>query len=223
MIRPEVLDALLAAGATAEMIVAAVKADAAIEASRLTERRTKDADRQRRHRRSRRVTVTPCDAPLNDNSSNPPSEPEGSKEIKVSRKKVLSIQVPEWMPPEAWLAMVAMRKGMRGGSFTDAAAKLLISRIDELRGQGHCPEKLLNKAVLNGWKTVYPAEDTKATKAGKPKTAEWYDDQAKFFDGLQNSDEAQRCRAEAAKLRQSRGPPKAVGDLAGKVLRRAEG
>lgn len=34
MIRPEVLDAMLAAGCTAEQIVAAVKADAAVEAER---------------------------------------------------------------------------------------------------------------------------------------------------------------------------------------------
>ncbi len=75
-IRGEVLDALLAAGATAEQIVAAVKADAAVEAMRLAEKREKDAERQRKSRSKRRscnVTVTPrdsCDAP-NDNISIP--------------------------------------------------------------------------------------------------------------------------------------------------------
>lgn len=77
MIQPEVLDALLKAGATAEMIVAAVKADQAIEEQRLTEKRAKDADRQRRHRASRDVTVTECDStdigsPLSPPLKNPP-------------------------------------------------------------------------------------------------------------------------------------------------------
>ncbi len=58
MIAPEVLDALLAHGATAEMIVAAVKADAVVEQAAIDARRAKDADRQRRHRSSRVVTVT---------------------------------------------------------------------------------------------------------------------------------------------------------------------
>lgn len=64
MIRPEVLEALLAAGATAEMIVAAVKADAAADAvareAHDAERRSKATERQRRKRD--RDNVTPCHA-----------------------------------------------------------------------------------------------------------------------------------------------------------------
>ncbi|MEP9376184.1 hypothetical protein ABLE91_05680 [Aquabacter sp. CN5-332] len=51
-ISPAILDALLAAGATADMIVAAVKADAAQEEQRLMEKRGKDAERKRRSRSS---------------------------------------------------------------------------------------------------------------------------------------------------------------------------
>jgi hypothetical protein len=58
VIAPEVLDALLAHGATAEMIVAAVKADNAIAEQAVEMRRTKDRERQRRHRSSRDVTAT---------------------------------------------------------------------------------------------------------------------------------------------------------------------
>lgn len=56
-VKPEVLDALVAAGASAEMIVAAIKADAAGEVAKKAARREKDAERQRRHReKSRDVT-----------------------------------------------------------------------------------------------------------------------------------------------------------------------
>jgi len=47
---PEVLDALLKAGATAEMIVAAVKAEAAAQAERDADRRHKAAEKKRRQR-----------------------------------------------------------------------------------------------------------------------------------------------------------------------------
>jgi len=74
-IRAEVLDALLAAGATAEMIVAAVKADLRHEEEKVQEKREKDAERQRKSRLnrglSRPVTVTPCDS--RDECDAPPS------------------------------------------------------------------------------------------------------------------------------------------------------
>ena len=58
------LDALLAAGATADQIVALVKADMAEREAKLEARREKDADRQRR-KRSRGVTRTERDTTPN--------------------------------------------------------------------------------------------------------------------------------------------------------------
>jgi hypothetical protein len=91
LIGPEILDALLEAGASAEMIVAAVKAAAGTDAKRREQRRARDAERQRRHRARRAPpsavtppSVTHCHAdagvtphdgrptPPNENKSNPP-------------------------------------------------------------------------------------------------------------------------------------------------------
>lgn len=80
MIDPTVLRAMQAAGASIDVIIAAVEADVAIEKERIAEKRQKDAERQQKSRinrkLSRNVTVTPrdtCDsAPLDDNISNPP-------------------------------------------------------------------------------------------------------------------------------------------------------
>ena len=58
---PAVLDAMLSAGCSAEQIVAVVKADMVERERAADERRAKDAERQRRHRASRDVTVTVCD------------------------------------------------------------------------------------------------------------------------------------------------------------------
>jgi hypothetical protein len=68
------LDALLAAGATAEQIVALVKADMVERDSKLKVRREKDADRQRR-KRSRGVTRTKRDTLPNDIDILTPPDP----------------------------------------------------------------------------------------------------------------------------------------------------
>lgn len=63
MIKPEVLDAMVAAGCTAEQIAAAVKADYASFEAQADSRRAKDAERKRRqrHAESRGHAVTPAD------------------------------------------------------------------------------------------------------------------------------------------------------------------
>src|SRR5690348_6978952 len=62
LISAAVLDALVAAGASTEMIVAAVKADAREEENKAAEKRAKDAARQRKSRMSRGLSVTSCDS-----------------------------------------------------------------------------------------------------------------------------------------------------------------
>ena len=76
MIRAEVLDALLEAGASAEMIVAAVKAAASAEEAKRGERRAKDAARQRRVRALRAGTEEsqPARVSPRDATDAPPNE-----------------------------------------------------------------------------------------------------------------------------------------------------
>jgi len=103
LIGPEILDALLEAGASAEMIVAAVKAAAGTDAKRREERRARDAERQRRHRARRAkpraatpasgtpVTASHADfdviprdrrrTPPNENISNPPPSPSSDEDL----------------------------------------------------------------------------------------------------------------------------------------------
>jgi hypothetical protein len=72
---PTLLDEFLSAGATAEQIVKLVKADMADRERGTRLRRTKDSERQRRHRKSRAVTVTNGEShtPPKENKSNPPN------------------------------------------------------------------------------------------------------------------------------------------------------
>ncbi len=94
-----VLDALVKAGATAEMIVAAVTADQAKDEARREARRANNAERQRRFKARRRDedeasgnadnalpsvnNATPLSLPPNENNSNPPTHTPENKPARV--------------------------------------------------------------------------------------------------------------------------------------------
>jgi hypothetical protein len=75
---PEVLEAMKEAGASIDVIIAAVRADAALADKAVEERRAKDRERQRRHRESRNVTVT-----TRDSRDAPPNERDNLTPTKV--------------------------------------------------------------------------------------------------------------------------------------------
>lgn len=41
------------------------------------------------------------------------------------------------------------------------AVDMLIRKLSRLEAEGHCPNLLLERAILNGWQDVYPSDDTK--------------------------------------------------------------
>jgi len=43
---------------------------------------------------------------------------------------------------------------------------MLIRKLSRLEADGHCPNLLLERAIINGWQDVYPDDSTKAVNAG---------------------------------------------------------
>jgi len=41
---------------------------------------------------------------------------------------------------------------------------MLIRKLSRLEAEGHCPNLLLERAIINGWQDVYPDDSTKAVK-----------------------------------------------------------
>lgn len=212
---PETIDAMLVAGASAEVIAAAWKAEIAAQQKALEEKRAKDAERQRRHRQSRDVTVTERDerdpSPFEVSPQTPlPKTPNQCAPLnppKSRAKKAVSIQAPEWMPVEPWLAFVAMRERMaREGRprvlWSEDAAKGVIGKITRLRSEGHCPAKLLEKAVVSSWRTVFEDDDTKATpeKRVNTLTAQEWRERAEWYIRHGQPDNAEECRRRAIAL-----------------------
>lgn len=119
-----ILDALIAAGATREQIVAAMKADIAEreadEAARLETKRECNRERQRRHRASRDVTPVTRDACDNNELVSPNKEtPQTPKEINPhprtrdarARAKTLPDNwQPEPFKPDGQAGLIAARK-----------------------------------------------------------------------------------------------------------------
>lgn len=124
-----VIDALVMAGVTVEQLAAAMKAELSEAGHRLDEKRAKDAERQRRSRLSRSVTVTPRDGadkkkspqtpkekttPLNGSPKGEPIPPSDDEQIALNGDHVL----------EAFNAM-ADRAGLTKAKMTDERRKKL--------------------------------------------------------------------------------------------------
>jgi hypothetical protein len=223
----ELMQALSDAGAPLEAIIIAVRAldekDAEIRArdDAAKEKRAADAARKREERaagkaskdgpRTRRGRGE--DAPLNDNILIPPAE------VKTSAKRA-SFDLPDWVPEEEWADFDEMRRAMPKVPWRPAAKRGVIAELEKLRGEGHCPAKLLRKAVTRGWRQVFPGDDTMGGRPNgrpaAPLTAEEAEKLAAYHASRGEIDKAERVRREAT------GPPRALGQLTGNIVTRVD-
>lgn len=65
--------------------------------------------------------------------------------------------LPDWVPVDAWISFVEMRKGMGAtGKLTPNAVKLIIKKLETLKDQGQDPRLVLEQSVISNWKGVFP-------------------------------------------------------------------
>lgn len=95
-------------------------------------------------------------------SLNLPKEPTQS----TRAKRQPEVDVPAWLPADAWQAWKDHRKQV-GRKFTEQAQKLAIRKLDDLKAEGHDPRKLIELAIESGWSSFNPRESTKAMQAGR--------------------------------------------------------
>jgi len=76
---------------------------------------------------------------------------------KKEEKPPTPFEPPAWMPREAWLGWIEVRKKNRW-PLTDRALSLAVKEIEKLRDKGHDPTKLLDLSTLNGWRAIYPGK-----------------------------------------------------------------
>ena len=68
------------------------------------------------------------------------------------------VDLPDWMPIEAWDGFVEMRRKSKK-PFTDRAAQLIVKKLDEFRQQGHDPGEVLDRSTVNGWQGIFPLKN----------------------------------------------------------------
>jgi hypothetical protein len=98
-------------------------------------------------------------------------EPDGLAEItqaetqlkapktKTKTKTNLGIELPDWVPQEAWKDWLEVRTKSRTPN-TDRALALALNQLQRLRDDGQDPKAVLELATVSGWKGLYPLKGT---------------------------------------------------------------
>lgn len=117
----------------------------------------------------RSTDIGGCVQPNNKDSSisYPSISNSSNKDIKKERKKsgydeILS-QIEDDSLRECYLEYIKMRKMIKA-PMTDRALTMLINKVNELEPYSIARKKqLLDTAIINNWKSVYPIKDTRQT------------------------------------------------------------
>jgi hypothetical protein len=79
------------------------------------------------------------------------------------------VELPDWIPADAWKSFEKARKKLRA-PLTDEAKTLAIAELGKLRDQGHDPRAVLEQSVFRGWRGLFPL---KADSSAKPNANPW--------------------------------------------------
>lgn len=91
-------------------------------------------------------------------SSTEPSEPPiGTiKEPPTHADKPPAVEMPEWLPTEAWEMWDRFRKKKDSKAWSADAKKLSIRELGKLQNQGHDPASVIEQSVQRGWTGLFP-------------------------------------------------------------------
>lgn len=89
-------------------------------------------------------------------------EPSNNHQRARASRAVLDIELPHWLPEEAWQDWVDHRKAVKA-VLTQRAAELCLRKLDRLRAEGHCPVAVIEQSVITGkWTDLYPVKNESA-------------------------------------------------------------
>jgi uncharacterized protein YdaU (DUF1376 family) len=98
-----------------------------------------------------------------------------SKELRETRLIISPIQIPDWIPVDAWNDFVDSRKKLKK-PLTQVAIKLAISSLSKLKSEGSDPKEVLEQSILNGYSGLFPVKSKQliAEKTGAA-YVHWWD------------------------------------------------
>jgi hypothetical protein len=175
---PAIFRALVANGATPEMLLAVVEASAAVDEARKESKRANNSERQSRFRERNNASnallaVTECDGvtppPLLDKKETSPTPPKEkinhSPRVCIAlTRKAGGFGPPEGVELASWNAFAKQRRKPIG----EVAYARICKTLDESRESGWPPGELIDTATERGWETIFtPTEAPKAPRNGQ--------------------------------------------------------
>lgn len=104
--------------------------------------------------------VTQCNAPETDAETEAESPSEKSEGAKARKRapRIVDLEIPDWMPSQAWADFCDMRRRQSKSAFTVAAAKGIVADLVQFHAEGHDVEAILMKSVKRGYRGVFKPE-----------------------------------------------------------------
>lgn len=93
---------------------------------------------------------THCDGNANQSPNTNHQAPTNGK----NKGSPAAIELPEWLPVDAWNSFVAMRKKIKA-PMTHDAERLAIGTLEKLMHAGHRPRAVLEQSTLNSWRGLF--------------------------------------------------------------------
>ena len=84
------------------------------------------------------------------------------KAVKKAMKPVETLEIPAFIPVDAWLEWDAYRKAKSGAAWTAHAKKLSISRLVGYWEQGRDPAAIIRQSIENGWGGLFDLKGQEA-------------------------------------------------------------
>jgi hypothetical protein len=123
-----------------------------------------------------------------DNTANPDTgtgtgtiEAKASKARKRASFDPLKLELPEWLPPEAWAPWCQDRRA-RGKPISEAGAKAQIAKLEAYRAEGHSPRAVIEHSIAGGYQGLF-APAMKPQQA-QPNAARTHDDTKRLFEKM---------------------------------------
>lgn len=87
-----------------------------------------------------------------------------TKPKRPSAFDALLLELPSWLPREAWIEWCQHRRELRK-PITETAARKSIRRLDEYRVDGISPSTVIDHSIANGWQGLYPPKNKPTTES----------------------------------------------------------
>lgn len=111
------------------------------------------------------VRETPS-AGASQSTIEPPIEPPIKK--RGEKKPALdSIDLPNWLSIDSWLAFVEHRKSIKK-AMSLRAAELIIKELAKIKAAGFDPEAEIDRSIMNGWQGIFMPKGVVANATHKP-------------------------------------------------------